>query len=229
MQNRTTTKSVTSTKRILLDSTKFTIVKNTHDAIISKEDFLLTQELINSRKKISVKQNKNLYANILFCADCNSGMHYIKSRKEYVCGTYNKQGKKSCSRHVIKEDELSQLVLKDINILVNYLPPFIDFKNSCIEKELQKLNKQYFSAAQKIESLKTKRKTLTIKYLNESIQKDIYDELIEDLTNDIAKNQSLSLKYKNLLDNINKNELSKLLDDTISSTSFFDKVGVSIK
>ena len=108
------------------------------------------------------------------------------------------------------------------------MPPFIDFKNSCIEKELQKLNKQYFSAAQKIESLKTKRKTLTIKYLNESIQKDIYDELIEDLTNDIAKNQSLSLKYKNLLDNINKNELSKLLDDTISSTSFFDKVTPSL-
>ncbi|MGE6230921.1 zinc ribbon domain-containing protein [Paenibacillus chitinolyticus] len=37
-----------------------------------------------------------------FCADCGAGMNYKNDRHSYVCSTYQKNGSKKCSSHIIK-------------------------------------------------------------------------------------------------------------------------------
>ena len=51
MQGRQTKRSVTSKVRENLSSDKYIIIENTHEAIISKEDFNAVQALIETRKR----------------------------------------------------------------------------------------------------------------------------------------------------------------------------------
>ncbi|PEF73687.1 hypothetical protein CON94_19565 [Bacillus pseudomycoides] len=44
-------------------------------------------------------------------------MIYKKDRKGYVCATYQKNGSKQCSSHLIKHDKLKAVVLSDIEEL----------------------------------------------------------------------------------------------------------------
>lgn len=94
-------------------------VKNTHEPIISQVDFEIVQNLLkyDSRFSINTKET-NLFAGILFCADCKAPMMkrvntYKKNKKTfYICQTKNKS--KGCSRHSIEEEVLKDIVWKEI-------------------------------------------------------------------------------------------------------------------
>jgi len=92
---KTTTISPTITKRIINKESDWIVIENTHEPIISKEDFALVQQLIKSRKRIRSQQSTHLFTGLLVCGSCGAGMHFKRDR--YVCGNQNKHGKKSLS------------------------------------------------------------------------------------------------------------------------------------
>lgn len=94
VQCRSETISVTTNRRNQKDKEEFIIIRDTHEAIITRTDFEAVQQLIKSRKKIRPQQNIHLFTNILFCADCGHGMHFKKNRKGYVCGASTNMEKK---------------------------------------------------------------------------------------------------------------------------------------
>lgn len=211
LQNKTTTKNVTSTKRLNVDFNKQTLVENTHDAIISKEDFLLVQELINSRKKISVKQDTHLYSNLLFCADCGKGMHYIKSRKGYVCGTYNKQGVNMCSSHFIKEETITNILLLEISNIINSFSNISSNFGFSYENEITKISNKYNKLLNNIESKKNERKKLTHRFISGDIIKAAYEECYNDLCDEISLLEIKLDKYKFLLSKVDKHKVSSII------------------
>lgn len=73
--------SIRTKKRKKRNPEDFVIVENTHEAIISKEDFELVQELLakRSRKQNNHRKSTHLFSNLLFCADCKKGMHFKKT------------------------------------------------------------------------------------------------------------------------------------------------------
>lgn len=90
-------------------------IKDAHEAIISKEDFGIVQELlmINARPGEGEKK-AHRYAGLLFCGDCRKPMvrkgnpNKGKDRVFFICSTKNKEG--ACSRHRISERALNNLV-----------------------------------------------------------------------------------------------------------------------
>ena len=62
-------------------------------------------------------QALHLFTNIIYCADCSKGMHFKKNRKGYVCGTFNKHVSKACSSHIVREANISAIVLSEIKNL----------------------------------------------------------------------------------------------------------------
>ncbi|WP_416906622.1 recombinase zinc beta ribbon domain-containing protein [Paraclostridium sordellii] len=72
-------------------------MENTHEAIISKDEFNAVQQLISSRRRKIPAQSTHLFSNILICADCGHSIHFKKNRKGYICGSFNKHGIKACS------------------------------------------------------------------------------------------------------------------------------------
>jgi site-specific DNA recombinase len=118
VQGRETTRSVTSQSRHNVPIEKQIIVKNTHQAIISRETFDAVQELMKSRKKNYTKVKKHLFTNVLYCSDCGTGMWYRQNRVGYICGSYARHGRIACTQRTIKEKGLMERILIDIRNMV---------------------------------------------------------------------------------------------------------------
>lgn len=95
---------------------EWTKVQEVHEAIVSKEDFEIVQELLQTDTRAGNGETKaHIYAGVLFCGDCMEPMlrrvyrYKGKERISFICATKNKGG--NCTRHAISEEELNGLVL----------------------------------------------------------------------------------------------------------------------
>ncbi|MDY3368088.1 recombinase family protein, partial [Zhenhengia yiwuensis] len=151
VQGKETTVSVTCKKRRKTQNCDLIIVENTHDPIITKEMFYAVQNLLNHRKSMRPAPQTRLFSNLLFCMDCGKGMHYRANRKGYVCGTYSKRGTAYCTSHVVKEEDLRDAVLQDINNLLDStsitynikdIKLLLDKQKKMLSKNIRSLKKQ---------------------------------------------------------------------------------------
>lgn len=90
-------------------------VQGAHEAIISKEDFEIVQDLLQTDTRAGGEKRPHIYAGILFCGDCMKPMirrvnrYKGKVSVSFICPTKNRGG--NCSRHRISEETLERLVL----------------------------------------------------------------------------------------------------------------------
>ncbi|MCT4607096.1 MAG: recombinase family protein [Marinisporobacter sp.] len=125
-----------------LKEEEWVIVENTHEPIISRENFRWVQELINGKNKcfIGVKKGIRVFSGFAFCGDCGGRMIYHKMPKGYyflICSTYKKYGKKECTRHAFLEKMLEEIVSEDFKDVVK---GFISKK--MLKEEAKKIIKQ---------------------------------------------------------------------------------------
>ena len=125
VQNKKSKISYKLKKRVDVAEEDLIIVENTHEALVSKEDFNWIQERYFS-KIIQVRRKNHdyaLFSGFLICNDCHRGLYYLESRrprkdgsrlKYYICGT-NKVNSKKCTPHSIRENDLIEIVKKSIN------------------------------------------------------------------------------------------------------------------
>lgn len=104
-------------KRISVPKEEWVRVENTHEAIISREDFELVQKLKRCDTRTAPgRQDLYLFSGLLRCGDCKCNMvrKPVKSGGRtytyYVCSG-NKNDKTVCSSHRIREDYLSAAAL----------------------------------------------------------------------------------------------------------------------
>ena len=103
-------------------------VEGTHEAIISREDFEIVQDLlkVDTRPKAGEKCS-HFFSGLLFCGDCGASMyrrvnHYKDVSKVYfICSTRNNGH--GCTRHGILEEELKTIVFQ---ILQTHISVFLD-------------------------------------------------------------------------------------------------------
>ena len=136
-----------------VDKVKRIIVPNTHEAIISREDFEKVQSLLarDTRVCTSTKQ-LDLLSGFCKCGDCRRGMnkkHIHQPYKEYyyyICSTFKKSGRKACTKHAVQVDKIKEAVFAVIKQYVNIaitMDNLIDFINRSEErtKETTKIDK----------------------------------------------------------------------------------------
>lgn len=103
---------------------------NTHEGIVSQEDFDLVQRLITSRKKrVHGDSLENIFSGLVKCADCGYAMTKLRANRPkrkniidcytYVCNLYRSEGKgrngvAGCTQHKIEARDLFDTVLNDI-------------------------------------------------------------------------------------------------------------------
>lgn len=97
------------------------VVPDTHQAIISKEQWERVQRRLDLRgKEPNFQQNISPFAGFLRCGDCGRAM--VKGRQGdtiyYCCGSYKRYGPTVCSRHGISHAELEAIILQDINQII---------------------------------------------------------------------------------------------------------------
>lgn len=97
------------------DESKYIIVKNTHEAIISEELFKKANELIKRRKIVPKKPDeRSIFSGILRCEACKCSLSLYK-KKSFCCTNYRTNGKEYCSAHYIRYDVLYKAILDYIN------------------------------------------------------------------------------------------------------------------
>lgn len=149
--------------------------------IISRMDFDAVQILM-SRDTIAVagRNESYMYAGILYCGDCGSSMvHRKESYKgreyiNYICSNYNRNGKDACSRHCIREEDLNQIVLGELQ---GYINSMCDCEK--VLEHLDELNVNYDEAvAHDKEIVALKQELTKCSAFKASLYQDLRDEII---------------------------------------------------
>lgn len=80
-------------------------VENSHEAIISKEDFLAVQEKLKQNKQPVRKKGSNLFTGLIKCGLCRSSYIRCKSQKHFIwaCNRYRELTKAVCPAQSIPE------------------------------------------------------------------------------------------------------------------------------
>ncbi|MCY7716970.1 recombinase family protein [Bacillus altitudinis] len=186
---KTSTISPTTTKRIVNKESDWIVIENTHEPIISKEDFALVQQLIKSRKRIRSQQSTHLFTGLLVCGNCGAGMHFKRDR--YVCGNQNKHGKKACPDNFRPiEKELVQVLLNDLNTIY-FSNVSVASTEKLLDNNLKKLNSKSVNNHEKLQkqlaSLRTKKQKALDLLLDDKINQEDYDGLVATLNPEIEK------------------------------------------
>ena len=102
------------------------VIPNTHEGIVTQEEFDIVQQLITSRR---LPQNKggfvNIFAGVIKCVDCGCALRAMNVHRrkrpeiidcvQYSCNNYARNGRSECSAHNIEARDLFNAVLADIN------------------------------------------------------------------------------------------------------------------
>lgn len=189
-----------------VDLDKRIIVENTHEPIISKDDFIKAQSLLKRDTRVCpTTKELDLFSGFVKCADCQRGMnkkHIHQPYKDYyyyICSTFKKNGRSACSKHAIRTDVVRNVVFEVIKQYINIavtMDNLILFINNSEEKckETTKYEKQ----------LKTKCR-----------ERDENARMLEDLYPDWKKGYISQEMYFTLRDKYTKQkeEILKSIED----------------
>ena len=180
-QGKRTTVSHKVKKEIEVPECDWIVYENAHEPIISKMDFDAVQILMTRDTKAVVGQDEAyMYAGILYCGDCGSSMVHRKERYKgqeyvtYICSNYNRNSSGVCSRHCIRETDLDEIVLGELQ---GYINSMCDCEK--VLAHLDKLNVNYDEAVAHDKEIATLKAELTrFSALKSALYQDLQDEII---------------------------------------------------
>ena len=108
-------------KQIAYPADQWMVVHNTHEAIISQDQFDRVQEVIGTRKRTMKSGEVGLFSGILKCSDCGCSLSRYEragktmNRSYYVCNRHSQRDVYAkCTPHYTTEDALSDAILAKI-------------------------------------------------------------------------------------------------------------------
>jgi hypothetical protein len=93
------------------------VIRGTHEAIITEEQFELAQSVMKNRYRPDRTGERQIFSGLVRCASCGSAMNLSTShgkKKSFACTVYRNYGKDRCTSHRISYNALYRIVLDDI-------------------------------------------------------------------------------------------------------------------
>lgn len=165
-------------ERVSVPKDQHIIIKDTHEAIVSHDDFEKVQELVRMRHRPKKHEIDNVFKSLAFCAECGSRMTFeIKSRKHLkrqilICRYHYRNPEKCKHNNYIYYEDLYDEVLKRIQKVAKGIE-----SGELLSKIQRQVTKQI--KADKLEAEKAKINSRLTK-LNK-ITKKLYEDFACDL------------------------------------------------
>ena len=186
---KTHKKSYKCKKTVNNPQEEWVIFENTHEPIISKQDFELVQELRKNKRRIQRSNEVNPFSGMVYCADCGRSMYLCRAKtlsdkQEHLkCSTYASD-QTECAAHFIRTCILKENVLSEMNKVLDKINKDEDsFVQTTMEskaadhlKEVKQAKKSIAKSEKRIAEL-AKR----IKHVDK-LTPDIMHELVEFIT-----------------------------------------------
>lgn len=124
VHNKQTNISFKDKRKVRKSESEWWRVENTHEAIISKEDFQTVQGMIASRRRKQKDGTTQIFSGLVKCADCGWSLAYGMNKQNknpygyYRCSKYG-QGLRQCSMHYIRYDVLYSYILSRLQYWFN--------------------------------------------------------------------------------------------------------------
>ena len=181
-------------KMVRVPDSEHIIVRNTHEAIISEEDFEIVNNMIKSRISPRKHESENLFKSIVYCAHCGNRMvltHQTRNSnyvsQTYKCHKHNRDIDLCPEPNTILYSELKKVVLEDLRNLAKKITAD-DFIEEYLKRK--KLKNKNTNNDKEILKLKNRKETIyqLIKKVYEDNQKGLLDsEMTTRMINDYQK------------------------------------------
>lgn len=136
--------SYKSKKQIRNNNDDIVIFENTHPAIIDREQFLIVQNLMSTRKKSYANKNSDPLRGLLICADCGARLYLQRMTDRrysnldcYYCGSY-KRVKEACTNHRILVSDINRILASELRFVTDMAENNLDELVRLIHKSSEK-------------------------------------------------------------------------------------------
>lgn len=122
VQGRSRKISYKSKKRVRMDPEDWVVVEDTHEPLVTEEEFRKVRMLVESRRHTRSRTYDFLLKGLIYCHECGYPMAVINRKKSngedclyFVCRTYQRFTKAGlCSCHSIKEETVTNAVIGQV-------------------------------------------------------------------------------------------------------------------
>ncbi|MCG8402418.1 MAG: recombinase family protein [Firmicutes bacterium] len=137
--------SFKSRKTRRLPGERWIVVPDTHEPIVDRETFALAQRVRMKRwlegggRKSRISAGAHLFSGFLVCAACGSRHVYRKKGNRpggYICGRYNRHGRRGCTSHHVAENRLISCLLEDLRAMAGSVSYHDQLNKRCREELL---------------------------------------------------------------------------------------------
>ena len=153
---RTHVKSYKNKKRVDNPKEDWLIFENTHEAIITQQEFDLVQELRKNKRRPTKHEEVNPFSGICYCADCGKKLYLCRAttmtadQEHLKCGTYAKD-KNGCTIHFVRTIVLKEIILGELNKMVAFVKDNEDeFVQMAMDNSLQKQSSELSKSRKKL-------------------------------------------------------------------------------
>lgn len=198
IQGKCTTPNYKIKKRIYKDESDWIRVEDMHEAIISREDFDLVQDLLLRDTRVSPGQAELFpLSGLVYCADCGEPMVRKtvpagdKRYVYYVCSG-NKKDKTKCGMHSISEKKLTDGVLEIVKTCIGRMIALSDAVeiinvSQDMKPEVMKYERRIRKLQEEAESNNNRKKNLYEDYKDGILSKEEYSGLRDQYQGRIAE------------------------------------------
>lgn len=119
VSQRYTTRSFKDKRITERPESEWVIVENTHEPLIDQATFDTVQERIKIKQPATWENSDNIFRGLMICGGCNTWMVFSarkgrKSKGHFCCNKHRRYGGKECSAHYITLEQITELLLGDI-------------------------------------------------------------------------------------------------------------------
>jgi Site-specific recombinases, DNA invertase Pin homologs len=220
VQHTQTIQNFKQKKNTQVQKDDWIIVPGTHEAIIDQKTWEIAQRLLQADiKKSQYTGEVHLFAGLIKCADCGRSMkkRVNSGNIYYICGTYMMYGKKYCSSHSIRYDELKGMVFAELKAQID---KYVDFNR--VSTEIQRQNSRN-SGIKVIENklIELQKKLDNIMVLKRGLYEDLKRGLLteEEYTHFKKDYDNQNVKIEGTISEFNDKIRKQSSDDTIRRSS----------
>ena len=149
---RTHKKSYKNKKIVRNPQEEWLIFENTHEPIVTQQEFDLVQELRKNKRRPTKHEEVNPFSGMVYCADCGKKMYLCRAtsltadQEHLKCSTYSSD-KDACSAHFIRTVVLNEIVLNELNkLLVRVKEHEDEFVQAAMDNSVQKQSSELTKA-----------------------------------------------------------------------------------
>lgn len=234
---RYTNKSYKNKKRIERPEDEWVVTENTHEALVSREDYDTVYKRLSVKTRDKVTNPDNIFRGLVMCPDCGKVHGFSKrydnrnSKGVYRCQTAIRYGKEYCSSHYITFEQLYDVVLSDVQrhatLFEENADKYIDILSKASEtdkiKERTSLIKEQDKAKKRIGELDTLLQKIYEDMVFGVISKERYMSMSENMEKELSvlkarSNEISAALQENDANRANAEKFAELIENYIGIT-----------